>query len=81
MCLEKTYSTITKYPETFFDVLKTDQNEKSCATIWKFLKPNSTSRLMPCLHKKTLSCWQMDWSLDKIAYTVIGKYLYTLYKG
>ena len=29
MCLEMTYSAISKYPEIFFDALKTDQNEKS----------------------------------------------------
>ena len=29
MCLEVTYSVTAKYPEHFFDALKTDQNEKS----------------------------------------------------
>ena len=29
MCLERTYSAIAKYPEIFFDILKTGQNEKS----------------------------------------------------
>ena len=29
MCLEITYSAIAKYPEIFFDALKTGQNEKS----------------------------------------------------
>ena len=29
MCIEITYSAIAKYPEIFFDSLKTGQNEKS----------------------------------------------------
>ena len=29
MCIKITYLTIVKYPEDFFDALKTDQNEKS----------------------------------------------------
>ena len=29
MCPEITYSAIVKYPETFLDALKTNQNEKS----------------------------------------------------
>ena len=29
MCLEITYSVIAKYPEIFFNALKTDQNKKS----------------------------------------------------
>ena len=29
MCIEITYSTFAKYPENFFDALKTGQNQKS----------------------------------------------------
>ena len=78
MCLEITYSAIAKYPEIFFDALKTGQmknpiffkkltSEKSMCNYLKIFKIYSTSSLIPCLHKKTLSGWEMELSLVKIA--------------
>ena len=69
---------IQLFLNTLFDELETSQNEKSYifqeigipemhAQLSEHFQPNSTSRLMPCLHKKLSSGWQVELSLVKIA--------------
>ena len=88
MCPQITCSAIAKYPFFFFffffDALKIGQNEKSyifqeigipeihVQLFEIFQNLNSTSSLMLCLHKKTLSAWKMELSLAKVAQIVLG---------
>ena len=77
MCLEKTYSATAKYPEIFFDALKTAQNEKSY--IFQEIDiPEIHVRLFENFQnlqhfkfdvlpsQKTLSGWQMELPLVKM---------------